>query len=98
MIRARVDDLPRWLAQLERLGVRARLDEYFPAHGTWVGLSLGWVAERGRTSMLSAADHRLNRVEPWAEPRLPIRRGCTGGRQSIPGTLATTGWRGSWRP
>ena len=47
----RVDDIPLLLAQLERMGVRSLLDEYFPAHGHWVGLSLGWVAalnDRGR--------------------------------------------------
>lgn len=82
MISERVDDLPLWLAQLERMGVRSLLDEYFPAHGHWVGLSLGWVAELWLTHILSEADHRLNHVEPWAEQRLHILRGCSG--QPVP--------------
>jgi hypothetical protein len=41
MISERVDDIPLLLAQLERMGVRSLLDESFPAHGHWVGLSLG---------------------------------------------------------
>ena len=45
ILSARVDDIPLLLAQLARLGVRSLLDEYFPAHGNWVGLSLGWVCE-----------------------------------------------------
>ncbi len=78
IISERVDDIPLLLAQLERMGVRSLLDEYFPAHGNWVGLSLGWVAELWLTHILSEADHRLNHVEPWAEPRLHTLRGCTG--------------------
>jgi hypothetical protein len=39
----RVDDIPLLLAQLERMGVQPLLDEHFPTHRNWVGLSLGWV-------------------------------------------------------
>jgi hypothetical protein len=74
----RVDDIPLLLAQLERMGVRSLLDEYFPAHGHWGGLSLGWVAERWLTHILSAADYRLHQVKPGAEQRLHTLRGCTG--------------------
>jgi hypothetical protein len=70
IIRERVDDIPLLLAQLERMGVRSLLNEYFPAHGNWVGLSVGWVAELWLTHILSEADHRLNHVEPWTEQRL----------------------------
>jgi hypothetical protein len=52
IISERVDDIPLLLAQLERMGVRSLLDEYFPAHGHWVGLSLGWVAELWLTPIL----------------------------------------------
>jgi hypothetical protein len=40
----RVDDMPLLLAQLERMGLQPLLDQYFPTHGNWVGLSLGWVS------------------------------------------------------
>jgi len=65
-ITARVDDIPLLLAQLQRLGVQPLLDEHVPTHGNWVGLSLGWVTVLWLTHILSAADHRLNHVEPWA--------------------------------
>src|SRR5919109_5166703 len=74
----RVDDLPLLLAQLERMGVRPLLDEHFPTHGNWVGLSLGWVTVIWLTHILSEANHRLNHVEPWAEQRLHTLRRCTG--------------------
>src|ERR687897_615795 len=76
----RVDDIPLLLAQLERMGVQPLLDEHFPAHGNWVGLSPGWVTVLWLTHILSQADHRLNHVEPWAEQRLHTLRRCTGQR------------------
>src|SRR6266545_3856255 len=80
MISERVDDIPLLLAQLERMGVQPLLDEYFPTHGNWVGLSLGWVTVIWLTHILSQADHRLNHAEPWAEKRLHTLHGCTGQR------------------
>jgi transposase len=74
----RVDDTPLLLAQLERMGVQPLLDEHFPTHGNWVGLSLGWVTVIWLTHILSEANHRLNQVESWAEQRLHTLRGCTG--------------------
>jgi transposase len=74
----RVDDIPLLLAQLERMGVQPLLDEHFPTHGNWVGLSLGWVTVIWLTHILSEANHRLNHVEPWAEQRLHTLRSCTG--------------------
>jgi len=76
----RVDDIPLLLAQLARMGLQPLLDEHFPIHGNWVGLSLGWVTVLWLTHILSEADHRLNHVEAWAEKRLHTLRGCTGQR------------------
>lgn len=63
----RVDDIPLLLAQLERMGVQRLLDEHFPTHGNWQGLSLGTVAVIWLSHILSQADHRLNHVQPWVE-------------------------------
>jgi len=63
----RVDDVPLLLAQLERMGVAALLDAHFPAHGNRRELSLGWVGVIWLAHILSRADHRLNRVRPWAD-------------------------------
>lgn len=40
----RVDDIPLLLAPLQRMAVQPLLDDYFPTHGNWQGLSLGHVA------------------------------------------------------
>jgi transposase len=74
----RVEGIPLWLAELDRMGVHPLLAESFPTHGNWVGLSLGWVTVRWLTHSLSEANHRLNHVAPWAAPRLHTRRWRTG--------------------
>jgi transposase len=76
----RVDDIPLLVAQLDRMRVQPLLDEHFPTHGNWVGLSLGWVTVVWLTHILSEGDHRLNHVEPWAAQRLRTLRGSTGQR------------------
>ena len=39
----RVDDIPLLLAHMQRMGLAALLDQPFPTHGNWQGLSLGGV-------------------------------------------------------
>jgi transposase len=74
----RIDDIPLLWAQLDRMGVQPLRDAYFPTHGNWVGLSLGWVTGLWWTPILSEADHRLNHVQPWAQQRLQTLRGAAG--------------------
>src|SRR5206468_13017450 len=78
IVSERVDGIPVLLAQLESMGLQPLLDEYFPTHGNWVGLSLGWVSVLWLTHILSEGDHRLNHVAPWAKQRLHTLRTCTG--------------------
>src|SRR2546425_10711059 len=73
----RVDDVPLLLAQMERRGIARLLDAHFPTHGNRQGLSLGVVTTIWLTHILSQADHRMNRVQPWAERRLETLRGCS---------------------
>src|SRR5262245_46873521 len=63
----RVDDVPLLLAQIMRMDIPALLDAHFAPHGNRQGLSLGWVCAIWLAHILSRADHRLNRVRPWAE-------------------------------
>jgi hypothetical protein len=74
----RIDDIPLLLAQLERMQVGLLLDEYFPTHGNWQGLSLGTVSAVWLAFILSEGDHRLNRVQPWVEARRRGLSGCLG--------------------
>lgn len=58
----RVDDIPLLLAQLAKMAVASRLDQHFPTHGNWQGLSLGEVAVVWLAYVLSEGNHRLNSV------------------------------------
>src|SRR4029450_716767 len=74
----RVDDIPLLLAQIERMQVPQLLDECFPPHANWDGLSLGQVVSACLTFMLSEANHRMSHVEPWAERRVQTLSTCLG--------------------
>ena len=73
----RVDDIPLLLAQMQRMDLARLLDAHFPTHGNREGLSLGMITTIWLTHILSQADHRMNRVQPWAERRLETLRSCS---------------------
>ena len=62
----RVDDIPLLLAQLRKMQLATLIDDQFPAHGNWRGLSIGHVVVVWLAYILSEGDHRLNHVESWA--------------------------------
>ena len=74
MISERVDDIPLLLAQMERMGVPSLLDEFFPTHGNWQGLSLGWTTTVWLVHIISEGDHRLNHVQSQGN-RIYIKMG-----------------------
>src|SRR2546422_1709621 len=78
IITERVDDVPLLLEQMQRMGLPTLIDEHFPAHGNWYGLSLGWVSTFWLRSILSRGDHRLVHVEPWVANRLFTLQTVTG--------------------
>src|SRR5437867_7992032 len=78
IITERVDDIPLLLEQMQRMRLPALLDDHFPTHGNWQGLSLGWVSTIWLSSILSRGDHRLVHVEPWVGHRLWTLRATTG--------------------
>src|SRR5438128_12331501 len=63
----RVDDIPLLLAHMQRMGLAELLDKHFPTHGNRAGLSLGWVTALWLTHVHAPADHRMNRVQSWAQ-------------------------------
>ena len=74
----RIDDVPVLLAQLERMEVARLLDQHFPTHGNWQGLSLGLISVVWLSHILSEGDHWLNHVEPWASGHLTCLYACLG--------------------
>lgn len=65
-----VADVPLLLALTQQMGLANLLDQHFPTHGLWQGLSLGAVGCGWLAFILSQADHRLSQVEEWAESLL----------------------------
>jgi transposase len=63
----RVDDVPLLLHLWHEMQLSDLLDQHFPTHGNWHGLSLGQVVSVWLTFIVSQSDHRLNQVQPWAE-------------------------------
>ena len=78
IVTERVDDIPVLLTHLQQMGVPELLDEHFPTHGNWAGLSLGWTATIWLGHILSQADHRLNRVQDWVARHQETLCRCTG--------------------
>src|SRR3954467_15838745 len=75
----RVDDLPVLWASVQRLGVAELLDRHFPTHHLWLGeLSLGEVVAVWLAFLLSQADHRLSRLQLWAEQNLHTLQALLG--------------------
>jgi transposase len=70
IITERVDDIALLLEQMQRMDLPTLIDDHFPVHGHWKGLSLGWLSTIWLSSILSRGDHRLSHVEPWVANRL----------------------------
>ena len=66
----RVDDLPLLFAQLKEMRVPELLNESFPTHGNWRGLSLGHLVTVWLTFILSESNHRLSHLRAWTAARL----------------------------
>lgn len=74
----RVDDVPLVLAEQERMGMPRLIDQHFPQHGNWRGLSPGRTTSGWLAHIVSQANHRLNRVQPWAASLLTTLTTCLG--------------------
>jgi len=63
-----VDDIPVLLATLHLLKVAENLDRHYPTGHLWKGeLTFGEVTCVWICYIVSQGDHRLNRLQPWAE-------------------------------
>jgi transposase len=75
----RVDDIPVLLATLQRLRLAELLDRHYPAHHLWQGdLTPGEVVCVWLTFLLSEGDHRLYKLQPWAQRNLLTLQACLG--------------------
>jgi hypothetical protein len=82
IITERVDDMPLLLEQMQRMSLPPLFDTYFPTHGNWTGLSLGWGSTIWLSAILSRGDHRMVHVAPGVSQRLYTLGVTTG--QTVP--------------
>jgi transposase len=74
-----VDDIPVLLATLKKLKVDEILDRHFPSGHRWKGdLTFGEVACVWIAFITSQGDHRLSRLQPWAQDNLHTLGACLG--------------------
>lgn len=66
----RVDDIPVLIHKQRMMGIPQVFDGVIRPHGNWQGLSVGSLAAAWLAYILSEADHRMCKVEPWATKRL----------------------------
>ena len=76
----RVDDIPVLVRKFEESDLIKYLDQYFPDHGNWKGISGGKVTVGFLTYVLSCSDHRISHVETWAAQRLITLQYCMNSR------------------
>ncbi len=74
----RVDDIPLLIEQMKRMELPTLIDQHFPAHGNWYGLSMGWISTVWLSSIVSQGDHRLSHLEPWVANRSGTVKTATG--------------------
>jgi len=67
MTHERVDDVPLLMhLMIEVLGLHTILDQYWPRHGNWLGLSFGQVAVTWLAHILSKCTHVMSVVQDWS--------------------------------
>jgi transposase len=74
----RVDDIPLLIEEMKRMELPTLIDQHFPAHGNWYGLSMGWITTIWLSSIVSQGDHRLSHLEPWVANRSWTLQTATG--------------------
>ena len=75
----RIDDMPLLVRQQQKMGIPDVIDDIVTPHGHRQGVSFGWLTTFWLSYILSEADHRMNRVEPWAGSRLESLRALAPG-------------------
>ncbi|MBK8988183.1 MAG: DUF4277 domain-containing protein [Chloroflexi bacterium] len=87
----RLDDLPLLYGFIEKMGIQSTIDTVIKPHGNWQGLSMGWVISIWLSHIISAYNHRMDRVQEWVATHQVSLRQLTG--QDVSLTSPMTDWR-----
>lgn len=74
----RLDDMPLLYGFIEKMGIQSTIDTVIKPHGNWQGLSMGWVISIWLSHIISAYNHRMDRVQEWVATHQVSLRQLTG--------------------
>ena len=74
----RLDDMPLLYGFIQKMGIQPAIDSVIKPHGNWEGLSMGWVVAIWLIHIISAYNHRMDRVQAWVATHLTSLRQLTG--------------------
>jgi transposase len=74
----RLDDMPLLYGFIQKMGIQPVIDSVIKPHGNWEGLSMGWVVTIWLIHIISAYNHRMDRVQAWVATHLTSLRQLTG--------------------
>lgn len=74
----RLDDMPLLYGFVEKMGIQTAIDSVIKPHGNWEGLSMGWVVAIWLIHIVSAYNHRMDRVQEWVAKHLTSLSQLTG--------------------
>lgn len=74
----RLDDMPLLYGFVQEMGIQSAIDTVIEPHGNWQGLSMGWVVSIWLIHIISAYNHRMDRVQGWVGQHLTSLRHLTG--------------------
>lgn len=74
----RIDEIPIIFHKLKEMGIMERIDQYWPVHGNWKGLSYGQLAVLFITYMIHSLNHRLSGMEAWVAQHQHLLEQLTG--------------------
>lgn len=74
----RLDDMPLLYEFVEKMGIQTAIDTVIKPHGNWQGVSMGWVVTIWLMHIVSAHNHRMDRVQAWVAKHLTSLQKLTG--------------------
>jgi transposase len=74
----RLDDMPLLYGFIQKMGIQPVIDSVIKPHGNWEGLSMGWVVTIWIIHIISAYNHRMDRVQAWVATHLTSLGQLTG--------------------
>ena len=74
----RVDEIPIIFHKVKEMGIQERIDQFWPTHGNWQGLSYGQLTVLFMLYVIHSMNHRLSGMEAWVTQHQYLLTRLTG--------------------